>query len=795
LCHYGSSFSPPPLKPGETTQGSDGQTWAYTGPSKDHRCAVFKVHEPLESNASRLAPARITATRKIDLALLPVAVDEPPEHLPDGLILTYGNRQFITHNRKNFYPSHVDSNGEILSGKGEEPWPLYRQQDALDYAKQRWVVETEGEKCCDWVRVGGLVCVSQPGFDRSSVEIRRRYGELKAAGITGIVSIADNDQSGEKLAEKCARAAAEVELPFRWIRATDLWVEIPVGGSIDDATGTAKDRLAALQAAIDHGKKLRSLEPLEDAEKSAIEKLEAFAIDVLSKPLQHRTHLLRARAKELGINLTGREVDSYLRLARSKRDNRGAIRFGSRKLDSTPTPWIWEDLLIGGSINVLGALPKVGKTSLLVSAIAAWHHGARSYCGKQFVGPCPPVIIIGTDQPQRDWARMLEAAHLYGGSDADGLSTPVREIWTMEDGLILDEEGFELLEGVAKDYPKALFITDSVAATVSGPLGIAEESPDIAEPLRLLQARVGLYGGTTVFVAHAGKGRSGDDPICALRGSTALPAVASQVLGLSRMTDAPGDDRLLLQTKGRGGSPQKLLLVRDEQGNFVCHGDAAEVLLAQHLQEAEEKLTEEQSELLLLIRSRAEQGHETSSNDALIQAQEDPENRTAKDRARRRLQAIEKRGLITSRKESNGQAQITLWSPVIASTKGALESTSQPSKPSQPLVIKSFDAFDAFDGGEGVAHVNGDKSEARDELGDGSTDFEAAVIKAALKLKGDGKAVTSVGVLNEFSTIAERDLADPVCDAYLGHFIQGTAAINKVLKTNKQLLNGEISNA
>ena len=75
-----------------------------------------------------------------------------------------------------------------------------------------------------------------------------------------------------------------------------------------------------------------------------------------------------------------------------------------------------------------------------------------------------------------------------------------------------------------------------------------------------------------------------------------------------------------------------------------------------------------------------------------------------------------------------------------------------------------------------------------------SFNFQAAVIKVARQLEEDDGEATSVGVLNEFSKIAERDPADPFCDAYLGHFMQGPAAINNALKTSKHFFNGDASN-
>lgn len=140
---------------------------------------------------------------------------------------------------------HEDENGEINSYKGDDPWPLNHLQEVLVHARPLWIVETEGEKCCGWVMAAGYVCVSQPGHDRSREAVARRYSELKATKVAGI-----NDPQGDKYAQTLAEAASDVWLQFRWIRATDFWCYMPIGGSIDDATGTAKDRFAAVFSSV-----------------------------------------------------------------------------------------------------------------------------------------------------------------------------------------------------------------------------------------------------------------------------------------------------------------------------------------------------------------------------------------------------------------------------------------------------------------------------------------------------------------------------------------------------------------
>jgi hypothetical protein len=396
-------------------------------------------------------------------------------------------------------------------------------------------------------------------------------------------------------------------------------------------------------------------------------------------------------AKDLGASLSGRDVDRLIVSARSRRDGRGARRRGRRTLEVKATPWLWEGLLIGQAINIMGALPKVGKTSLLIQAIAAWHQGAVSFLGQRFIGPCPPLILIGTDQPAADWARMLQDAQLHAGADPDGLTTPVREIWTMEDGFVLNEEGMEMCGDLAREYPGALFLVDSVAAAVTNPLGIPEESPEIAEPLRCLHSVVAPHGGTSVFIAHAGKGRAGDDPIRALRGSTALPAVASQILGLSRLSDAPGDDRLILQTQGRGGHPLKLLVSRDHEGRFVSDGDAASVIIIQRLQEAENRLTEDQTDTLQRLRNRHADGLDTSVADLATD-----NSRQALDRSRTLLRGLKRAGLATSRKATTASGQRELWEPFALPSQGLHHDPSKPSLPIHSKVCEGFEGSEAL---------------------------------------------------------------------------------------------------
>ncbi|MCP9841273.1 hypothetical protein KBY93_11610 [Synechococcus sp. J7-Johnson] len=92
--------------------------------------------------------------------------------------------------------------------------------------------------------------------------------------------------------------------------------------------------------------------------------------------------------------------------------------------------------------------------------------------------------------------------------------------------LHLDPEGIDRIAAYAQQRPGLLIVIDSLSACVA-PLGLKEESPQIAEPIHHLMQQVEPHGATVVLIHYAGKGRAGEGASQASRGSTAVPAVAS----------------------------------------------------------------------------------------------------------------------------------------------------------------------------------------------------------------------------------------------------------------------------
>jgi hypothetical protein len=269
FCHRGSRWHPPAWaqKSGDHGMGADGQPWAYLGNS-DLGNAIFRPHQPLSSNGNgHRHPARVVPLRRTPKpAPLPEALTLAT--LPDGAELPDLNREQASYRysatqqtRRNrnskggkVKPLHRAGNA-AKPGAGPDPWPLFQQQHAA--TANGWPVEIEGERCAGLVMAAGLVGFCQPGHDFTADHIARRYRELVAAGVPGVLYLSDHDTEGLRKATVCAEAAASAGLPFLHLPATEVWPGIPEKGSIDDAPGTPEDHRQAITEAA--ARKLREL--------------------------------------------------------------------------------------------------------------------------------------------------------------------------------------------------------------------------------------------------------------------------------------------------------------------------------------------------------------------------------------------------------------------------------------------------------------------------------------------------------------------------------------------------------
>lgn len=118
-----------------------------------------------------------------------------------------------------------------------------------------------------------------------------------------------------------------------------------------------------------------------------LDRLRQLAADMLASktPYAERLPILRAEAEVIGLTIRDQELLAILTAARRATTGSDQPVTPGHCLDVTPTPWLWEGLVMRGRLNLFIALPKQGKTSLALSWIAAHH---RDETG--LPGPHPP---------------------------------------------------------------------------------------------------------------------------------------------------------------------------------------------------------------------------------------------------------------------------------------------------------------------------------------------------------------------------------------------------------------------
>ena len=401
-------------------------------------------------------------------------------------------------------------------------------------------------------------------------------------------------------------------------------------------------------------------ESLTPAEK--LLRLEKCAEDLKTSkaPYHHRLPRIRSLASDLGISMRDQELANMLNCAGKKRSASKFLRPGN-PLTITPQRWLCDGLLLKGCLNLLVALPKQGKTSLLISLIAAWNRGSTysglpsTFLGRDLIGPCPKVLIIGTDQGLNDWAAMLKPAGLM--TEDNVLLDPIIGLAHAGNPMHLDPEGIDTIAEEVKQYGKVLILVDSLAACLA-PLGLKEESPEAALPLQELAEALDGTDATTALIHHAAKGRATEGASSASRGSTAIPALASQIIQLSPASTNPNDDRKTLRTEGRGGQPLSLVIERDDAHWQIC-GSTEEIEREHQRETTIEKLTERQLSAFGVVEDQWEQDQTTTAKEVAQRLElngADPEGK-----ARECLKQLQRKGLVQGEFKNATQGKGGFW--------------------------------------------------------------------------------------------------------------------------------------
>lgn len=343
---------------------------------------------------------------------------------------------------------------------------------------------------------------------------------------------------------------------------------------------------------------LSTAEVLRAVEEKAVEIIRDKSI-----PTTQRLIHLRSYAGQHPNGLKDAELKRILWDARRSLSPSTAPVEQGQKLSRAEAPWLWEGVIIQGTTNLIVALPKVGKSRLVCQMIGALARGDSYFLGQKLAAPCPPVLIVGTDQPEQDWAQCLEMAGLL--DEEDRMHPCIQKLFHTGAPLHLDEEGILTIAEICQSYPEMLVLLDSYAKCTAS-LGIPEADSLYAAPLMDLQEAIAPFKATLVVIHHSNRAAVGGRASLSSRGTTALPAAVSQTVSLSWANSgdsnplAKQDRRVKLITEGRAGKPLELLVEQVDEGReWILHGSGEQVAMESALQGIIDALTDRQHEALL----------------------------------------------------------------------------------------------------------------------------------------------------------------------------------------------------
>ncbi|MEI6829761.1 MAG: AAA family ATPase [Synechococcaceae cyanobacterium ELA445] len=395
--------------------------------------------------------------------------------------------------------------------------------------------------------------------------------------------------------------------------------------------------------------------PLIKSTAEALAEFEEFVTDLCVGNSPHPKVHARKKAKQLQLPLTKDELEQIFRDA-EERESAHQLQphKAGETVNVTPTNWLVLGILIAGVLNILVGPGKVGKTALLVGLLGALTRGETSFLGLPLTGPCPPVLLVGTDQPLSVWHAMLGGIGLMV-EQPDGtvlIREPISEFYHSKHPVYLNQTGIAAIADWCACHPGGLVILDSASSLTLG-LNISENSREFAIPFANLQKAIAPFGATTVVIHHTNKATKGFDPTQASRGSSALPAQASQLVGLFHHPTprgAPPDSRIVLAAKGRGGPPIELVIERGEGTNWISHGTLEEVQAEEQQRSVSLNLNDRQALVLEILEKQQGDSGDLQTT-ALIKPHLpadfiDPEGRLL----RRTLEQLEAKGLLEVQK-------------------------------------------------------------------------------------------------------------------------------------------------
>jgi hypothetical protein len=280
-----------------------------------------------------------------------------------------------------------------------------------------------------------------------------------------------------------------------------------------------------------------------------------------------RLSILRKDNDGMKLKLNERELQKLLWEARRLGGERPMPLMGGCEILLPSTEWWLDEIIQAGVINLLVAMPKTGKTRFVIRIIKALLHDEKYFLERSLNWMKPSILILGNDQTAREWAVLLKGNGLIDENLV--LTEKITAIYCKESPEYVDDQGVARIHGWAKYNVGGIILIDSLATCMPSN-GVSENDPEFVQPLALLQEKVAPYGATIIVIHHTSKTESSKG-VVASRGTSALPALCSQILYLRHDEEDCLDEngkKLILTTESRAAQSVELYLTMDKQGEW-----------------------------------------------------------------------------------------------------------------------------------------------------------------------------------------------------------------------------------
>lgn len=337
--------------------------------------------------------------------------------------------------------------------------------------------------------------------------------------------------------------------------------------------------------------------------------------------------LVVLKEKLLGVDTPFRDSDlqRYLRQAKLNRDGRKDFINADTTLKIREQEWLWEGVIMREATNMIFALPKVGKTRLMLALLSSFLKGRGEFAGLPIRQGNERLLILGPDQSETSWGGYLLKAGL---ADADGrLGQGIVAMTTAETFFQLDDYWLSRVEEKLREHGPLIVLLDSYSAAIRA-LGVDENRSESAVPLMKLHNLISQYGSTLIVIHHSNKAGGEGSAARASRGSSAISAAADNLIEMSsfRGDGEEGVKKYELRVEGRAetdGVP--LIGFSKHSDEWMSYGSVRDALADKQINESYDALTPAQLLLLnALVEATTKENEGRTVNELAESLHEEP---------------------------------------------------------------------------------------------------------------------------------------------------------------------------